>query len=96
MAEAIISALNAGKIGSTYNVGSGKGTTNIEVIEMIQEILKPTQYRCRYTTLPSRAFDVPANILSSDLLKQHTSWSPSTTLEVGLQATWDAMSKELL
>jgi UDP-glucose 4-epimerase len=64
-----------------FNIGSGRGTSLNQILEMIRlRIPKPVIASYK----PSRGFDVRENILDSRRAKQHLGWVPKITLETGL------------
>jgi len=89
IARGIIAALEKGRAGTTYNIGSGIGRSNREVLEAIEKVVRPEGFRVRVKTGPSRSFDVPVNVLSSAKLREQTGWQPHVTWEDGLSRTWD-------
>jgi UDP-glucose 4-epimerase len=89
IASSICAALDKGEAGACYNVGTGKGTSNSEVLEMINQLATPMGLMANVSIQSERRFDVPANILNSTKLTEATGWTPSVTLEEGLQRVWD-------
>ena len=70
----------------TFNVGSGQGYSLNDILAVCQSI---SQQQPTIEYLKGRAFDVPVNILSIERVQAVLGWSPSTSLEKGIQATWD-------
>jgi UDP-glucose 4-epimerase len=80
-AALLLATTNADATG-VINIGSGRGTSVNEIIDLIRRVTgRPL--RVRYT--PSRQFDAPANVL--DITKAGTmlQWKPTTPLEEGIQ-----------
>ena len=71
---------------TVFNIGSGAGVSLNELIAMLGKILGST-IEPRYAK--TRAFDVPANVLSNRLAKDELGWEPSIALEDGLASTVD-------
>jgi UDP-glucose 4-epimerase len=73
VAEALV-ALGA-YVGSerVFNIGSGAGTSISQLVELVE---KSSGRQVTRQVEPARAFDVPSNILSSDLLQRETGWRP--------------------
>ncbi|MGH1335038.1 MAG: NAD-dependent epimerase/dehydratase family protein [Aureispira sp.] len=69
-----------------FNVGSGQGYSLNEILTACQRV---SQQQTSVQYLEGRAFDVPVNILSIERVQAVLDWSPSTSLEEGIQATWD-------
>lgn len=88
VASGIVAALNQGRSGEYYNIGSGIGKNNREIINIIADIAKAKDVILRVNVLPSRGFDVPANILDSSKLQKETGWSPVVPLREGIAKTW--------
>jgi UDP-glucose 4-epimerase len=89
IARGIIAALDKGRPGSAYNIGSGIGRSNREVLEAIERLVGPAGFRIRIKTEGLRNFDVPINVLSSEKLHKLAGWQPQVTWENGLRRTWD-------
>lgn len=89
VASGIAAVLENGTVGECYNIGSGIGSNNIEIIEMLSKIAKSKGIILRVNKTPARQYDVPANILDSSKLQIETGWSPKTSLEKGLEMTWN-------
>jgi len=87
LAAGIVSALEKGRPSEIYNLGSGVGRTNMDVIEAIAPLLEGLAYEIRIEHLPERTFDVRANILDSGKLHKDTGWSPTTPFDKGLLRT---------
>lgn len=89
VATGIVSALEHGHSSEIYNLGSGVGRSNLEVVQamtpLIQEIGCPVQIE----HLPERIFDVRANVLDSTKLREHTGWKPEVEFLDGLVRTRD-------
>jgi UDP-glucose 4-epimerase len=88
LARGIIAIMDSGKIGEVYNLGTGKGTSNLEVLDMISQIVTE-KYNLNIEHYPERRFDVKTNILDSNKLNNHTGWLPQISLKNGLSFTWD-------
>jgi len=75
-------------IGRYYNIGSGIGRSNQEIIEMLGSIAESRGIALRVKCLPARKYDVPANILDSSKLQQETGWFPTVSIVHGLERSW--------
>jgi UDP-glucose 4-epimerase len=89
LAEGIVSALEYGLLSETYNIGSGVGRSNMDVVAAISPLLGDTGSEIKIEHLPERVFDVHANILDSTKLNSHTGWVPKIEFEDGLLKTRD-------
>lgn len=89
LAAGIVSALERGHLSETYNLGSGIGFTNHEVIEAFMPMMREIGCNVQIESLPERAFDVKANVLDSTKLQAHTGWKPQIEFGDGLRRTRD-------
>lgn len=83
----IISALEKGCPSETYNLGSGVGFSNMDVIDAMSPLMEEMRCEVRVEHLPERAFDVKANVLDSTKLQEHTGWKPQVGFGQGLRLT---------
>lgn len=90
VARGIVSVLKYGISGEIYNIGTGIGTSNLEALEIIQSLAENQNLPVRTKILPSRKFDVSANILSFSKLERETGWRPQISLKDGLAKMWAA------
>jgi UDP-glucose 4-epimerase len=93
VASGIAAALNHCPAGECYNIGSGIGKSNKEIIQMLAIIAKSRDIVFRVKVLPPRLYDVPANILDSSKLQNETGWYPNIFLMKGLELTWKYFEK---
>jgi UDP-glucose 4-epimerase len=89
IATAIVSVLRDGRLSETYNIGSGVGLSNMDVIEAMTPLIMEIGCELRVDHLPERAFDVKANVLDSAKLQAHTGWQPRVGFRGGLLLTRD-------
>ncbi len=68
-----------------FNIGTGVGTSLLELITRMEEI---TGCRAQIVKQPARPGDVPVNVLDPTRARQHLQWEPTTLLEAGLTSTW--------
>jgi len=87
LAAGIVSALGKGGPSEIYNLGSGVGRSNMDVIEAILPLMKGLSHEIRIEHLHERAFDVRANILDSGKLRKDTGWKPRMPFDEGLRCT---------
>ncbi len=75
---------------SLFNIGSGFGTSVLELVGHVEEI---TKKKISLVFKKQRTFDAPANVLDISLAKSELSWTPKTELREGLEATvrWNEM-----
>jgi len=87
LAEGMVSALENGRLLETYNLGSGVGHSNMDVIKAISPLMKKCGCEVHVEHLPERAFDVKANVLDSTKLLSDTGWKPGVEFDKGLHLT---------
>jgi UDP-glucose 4-epimerase len=87
MATGIAAALDHGDSGAIYNLGSGIGRSNLDIIEALTPLM--IEIGCQVSVFhePERPIDVRANVLNSDLLKTKTGWQPKVDFVEGLRRT---------
>lgn len=95
VAGGIVSALDHGAPGSLYNIGTGEGRSNYEVLDSILSLAGEMGLRAKIKVLPTHRFDVPANVLDSRRIREETGWSPSVPFEDGIRMTWRWYCKAL-
>ena len=88
MARGIVRALVDGQPGEVYNVGSGIGLTNRQVLEAIAPLAEQAQRPLILQTLPARSFDVPSNVLDCSKLQRDTGWQTQLSFGEAIATTW--------
>lgn len=89
MARGIVAALYDGQPGEVYNLGSGQGYSNRQVLDLLEELATTEGISLKLQVLPERPFDVKYNVLDSSKLTAHTGWQPSDSFEQSLKQTWN-------
>jgi UDP-glucose 4-epimerase len=89
IARAIVLALDKGENSAVYNVGSGHGLSNDDVLDHMEMILARDGLSVRREYAPNRSEDVACNILDASEFQRATGWSPEIGIENGLQQTYD-------
>jgi UDP-glucose 4-epimerase len=84
VASGIVSALKSGHVSETYNLGSGIGFSNIDIIKKIDSLFIYKSSGVLVENLPARTFDVKENVLDSKKLQDHTGWKPQVEFDEGL------------
>jgi UDP-glucose 4-epimerase len=87
LVSGIVHAMEKGRLSETYNLGSGVGRSNMDVIEAISPLMKKAGCAVRVEHLPERPFDVKANVLDSTKLQEDTGWRPEVGFGEGLLRT---------
>lgn len=85
LAKGIVAAMNHGQLGQTYNIGSGIGRSNADVLSILAPIVAKSGYEVQTEQLPARPFDVVTNVLDSSKLTQISGWKPEIDFQDGLQ-----------
>lgn len=87
LASGIVNALLHGESSETYNLGSGIGLSNRDVIEAMAPLVREIGCKLEVECLPERAFDVKVNVLDAAKLQLHTGWKPTIGFDEGLRLT---------
>jgi UDP-glucose 4-epimerase len=87
-AEAVARLIESGAKNTIVNIGSGRGTSLIDLIRLVEKI---SGGKVNIREEPIRASDVMTNYLDISRLKELTGFSPEVSLEDGLQSTWEYM-----
>jgi UDP-glucose 4-epimerase len=85
LADALVRAAEPGTRRKVLNVGSGHGVSLNGLVEVIVEV---TGERPAIEYLPSRALDVPENVLDVSRVRAELGWEPGTDLKEGMARTW--------
>ena len=88
VAAGIIAALDYGDIGGIYNIGTGVGLDNLDILEQLGFLAGSYGFQVTTNVLAPREFDVKANVLDSRRLKDISGWAPRIDFADGLELTW--------
>ncbi len=94
VARGILAALECGEAGATYNIGTGIGHDNAQVLALLAPLAGAAGLELHVETLPARSFDVPANVLDATRLRACSGWRPLVDLAAGLAEVWEAALRE--
>lgn len=94
LAQGLAALLNHGHPGVVYNLGSGVGHDNMQVLALLELLAQADGLEVNTLHQPARAFDVQHNVLDSSLALHHCGWKPHLSLRNGLRQVWQA-SKSL-
>ena len=83
--ERLLQGANQASV-ETYNVGTGKGTSVLEIIETFEKV---TNQKLPYKIVDRRPGDVREAFANTDKVNQELGWKASHTLEEALQSAWD-------
>lgn len=86
VATGLLALLDKGRSGEAYNLGTGRGYNNLEILAMLGEIAGRMRLSSpEVEALPARPFDVKANVLSYEKLKREADWEPKISIQSGLE-----------
>ena len=94
LAAAIVHALEYGQVSEIYNIGSGIGLSNMDVIEAMTPLINEIGFELHIDHLPERVFDTKTNVLDSTKLHKHTGWQPQVGFKDGLVLTRDWLRRQ--
>lgn len=94
VAAGILSILEDGTDGEIYNLGTGVGTSNAEIVTLLEKLASRAGLNVRTKVLPSRSFDVEANVLDSSKLRSASKWTHAVGVEEGVSSMWKALRGE--
>jgi UDP-glucose 4-epimerase len=89
VANGILAAMNSGEIGEIYNIGTGIGRNNIEVLEALKPFALMRGKEIEIKFAPTRLSDPSDNVLDATKLKECSLWKPITSFTSGLADAWD-------
>jgi UDP-glucose 4-epimerase len=84
LAKGIVDVLTKGDARTAYNISSGLGYSNLDIVNKLNAILKKYGASLTVTHLPERPFDVKSNILDNNKVCKHTNWQPLIDIDQGL------------
>ena len=90
VANGIVAVLERGASGGCYNIGTGAGRSNLEVLDALTPLARKSGYEIRLQVSPLRKFDVPENVLDSSKLARESGWRPQIEFHAGVEKAWKA------
>lgn len=90
-AKGIVSAAEFGAPGDIYNIGTGVGRNNKEILDIISQHATKEGLAVNIKLLPPRSLDVPANVLDNTRLESISGWKPEISIEEGILRMWNSM-----
>ena len=87
LASGIVSALLQGRLSETYNIATGVGLSNLDIIEVLKPLMHEIGCNVTIDHLPKQTSDVMDNVLDCKKLTTDTGWSPKVSLIDGLRQT---------
>lgn len=95
VARGILAVLDSGDAGQVYNLGTGVGRNNREVLRAVEPLAARRDLPVRIRVAPARQFDVRANVLDSTRLRACAGWAPTEDFNEGLSSMWDAIASDM-
>ncbi len=95
VARGILAVLDRGDAGQVYNLGTGVGRNNREVLHAIEPLAARRDLAVRIRLAPAREFDVRANVLDSARLRACSGWAPTEDFNEGLASMWNAIANDM-
>jgi UDP-glucose 4-epimerase len=93
VARGIVLALEKACGDSIYNLGSGEGLSNDDLLDYMRKIFAQDGLVVRCEYLASRRQDVARNILDASEFRHVTGWIPEVSIEEGLNRTYEWLKK---
>jgi UDP-glucose 4-epimerase len=90
VAGAILAALEHGAPGGVYNVGTGVGMDNMDILDLIRREAEPAGFGVQCEFAPARPADVSANVLDASALQRVSGWRPRIACADGVREVWRA------
>lgn len=85
VASGVVAGLDNGIPGGIYNIGTGIGFSNKEIVRLVETVLGYEQGEIQIEYQPFRGFDVMANVLDSSRLVAASGWKPKVSIEQGIE-----------
>jgi len=91
-ADALLTVLERGRVGRSYNIGGENEVSNIDLVRKICEILDrrqpgPAQYASLIHFVTDRPGHDARYAIDPERIRQELRWRPSVTLDEGLERT---------
>ena len=78
--------------GQTFNIGTGKSYTILEIAEMVKDATKAHDPAIIF--LPARIGETPATLADNSLAKQNLGWEPVVPFEEGIKDLQNYLSQQ--
>jgi UDP-glucose 4-epimerase len=95
LVTAIDLSLTSGRSGEVYNVGTGEGINNLDILNSLNQMGVRIGKKAEVILKPSRPFDVDYNVLDTSLFRKDTGWKVECDFEDALLSTWDWYKKTI-
>jgi UDP-glucose 4-epimerase len=87
--------LRDGTPGEIYNVGTGLGFNNMDILSLMKSNLLLSKREFKIKHLPFRHSDVSSNILACEKLKKCSGWEPKVNIYEGLNIVINHLARTL-
>jgi len=94
ISRGIIAAMEKGDEGDIYNIGSGVGRNNRQVLNVIEPLAALSGLKVGVRIEQPRGFDVPTNVLNFGRLLSCSGWLPRVRFEDGIAEMWSHISRD--
>jgi UDP-glucose 4-epimerase len=94
VASGMLAALEHGSNGAVYNIGSGVGRSNLDIIDLIRPLAQKENLSVIVTNEEERKYDVAANVLNFGRLLSCSGWVPKVSMAEGLHEMWHGMQRK--
>lgn len=89
IAQGIVHAIRAGRLGSAYNIGSGEGVSTRQILtDYVRPLVESDGLVLDVDYLEARKADVEYNVLDCSKLYDHTGFAPTVPLDWGMRDVW--------
>lgn len=89
IANAVADLLETSSPGDIYNVGTCVGTSNIEILNLLEPLANSINKSIKIQFEPHRKFDVNRNVLEIQKISSNTKWHPQVSIVDGITKTWN-------
>jgi UDP-glucose 4-epimerase len=89
IADGLVALLEHGEVGQVYNLGTGVGLSNNEIIDLIRPLANAHNLQLLVERIPSRNVDVSVNVLDINKAFRVTGWVPKIKFSDGLRQVWN-------
>jgi len=87
-AAGLVAVLDHGIGGESYNLGTGGGKSNKDVVDAICDLAEKSGKRLKAEYRAKRVFDVAHNVLDCSKLRDLSGWKPRISFQEGLERVW--------
>lgn len=89
VATGLADLIEYSKPGEAYNIGTGVGKSNLDIVEMLSSFAKKIDKKVKINHELPRKFDVTHNVLDANKINGLSDWIPKIDINSGLKKTWE-------